>query len=456
MQNLEPSGFDLGRFDAAALAQLGAGEPDAARAHRAAAFDLFHALPVPAARDAEWRHSPAKLFPLADFQLAAPPRAADAPPTADWAADFDAVIEVGDETFSLWNRAASLDLLPLAEAPAALPAGAPQDARKFAALGQAFWTAGFFVRARAGAPVRLLVNWRFAAAGRLHVPRLCVDVEPGARLTLVERFQTLETGTNGFSKSWQTPPEDGHDGAWPSTVLGGTRSVASTPALAVIGAHEFHVGADATLERVALHEWSGATVCIAEDAAVVAARGRADWVTAVLGGRAVKLTAGCDVAGAGAVANLSGLYFADGAQHVDQRTVQRHSSPDTASHLLYKGAVRDQSHTIYQGLIQARRGAVRVDAYQMNRNLVLNEGARADSLPALEIDADDLKCSHGSATGSLDPEQIFYLRTRGIAEVEARRLLIAAYFEEVIGKIGHAGVQEHLRAAIARKTEAQP
>ena len=452
MRTLEQPGFDLTRFDAAALAQLGAGEPDAVAAHRAAAFELFGALPVPAARDEEWRHSPARFFPLAAFPLAAPPRATEAPPTADWQADFDAVIEVGDEACSIRNHAASLDVQPLAEALAGLPAKAPQHQRKFAALGQAFWTAGFFVRARAGAPARLLVNWRFAATGQLHVPRLVVVVDPDAQLTVVERFQTADHG------------KDGHDGAWPSRNLhavaglatGGTRAAASAAALAVIGAHEFHVGAGATLSRVALHEWSDSTLCIAEDAAVVAAGGCADWVTAVLGGRAVKLTAGCDVAGAGAVANLSGLYFADGAQHVDQRTVQRHSSPDTASHLLYKGAVRDQSHTIYQGLIQAQRGAVRVDAYQMNRNLVLNEGARADSLPGLEIDADDLKCSHGSATGNLDPDQIFYLRARGIPEVEARRLLIAAFFEEVIGKVGHAGVQEHLRAAIAHKMEARP
>ena len=278
--------------------------------------------------------------------------------------------------------------------------------------------------------MRLLVNWRFAAGGKLHMPRLVVAVEPDAHLTLVERFQGLERGTTSISKDWK-----------------------ADAALAVIGAHEFHVGAGATLERVALHEWHAATICIAEDAAVVAERGRADWVTAVFGGRAVKLTAGCDVAGAGAAAHLSGLYFADGTQHVDQRTLQRHSSPDTTSHLLYKGAVRDQSHSIYQGLIQAARGAVRVDAYQMNRNLVLNEGARADSLPALEIDADDLKCSHGSATGNLDPEQIFYLRARGIPEAAARHLLIAAYFEEVIGKVSHAGVQERLRAAVAQKME---
>ena len=430
MHTLEQTTFDLARFDAAALAQLGAGEPAAVRAHRAAAFDLFNALPVPAARDEEWRHSPAKLFPLADFQLAALPRATSAASSSDWHSEFDAVIEIGDETFSIQNRSASLEILPLAEALAALPVSAPQHKRKFAAFGQAFWTAGFFVRARAGTPARLLVNWHFSASGKLHVPRLFVTVEPSAQLTLVERFQGLEKETTGFSKDWKTES-----------------------ALAVIGAHEFHVGAGATLERVALHEWNASTLCIAEDAVVVAARGRVDWVTAVLGGRALKLTAGCDVAGAGAVANLSGLYFADGAQHVDQRTLQRHSSPDTTSHLLYKGAVRDQSHTIYQGLIQAARCAVRVDAYQMNRNLVLNEGARADSLPALEIDADDLKCSHGSATGNLDPEQIFYLRARGIPEAAARQLLLAAYFEEVIGKVSHASVQEHLRAAVARKME---
>ena len=430
MYTLEQSTFDLARFDAAALAQLGEGEPAAVRAHRAAAFELFNALPVPLARDEEWRHSPAKLFPLADFQLAASPRATDAATSSDWQSEFDAVIEVGDETFSIQNRSASLEILPLAEALAALPVSVPPHKRKFAALGQAFWTAGFFVRARAGTPARLLVNWRFSASGKLHVPRLFATVEPSAQLTLVERFQVLESP---YCR-------------WP-------RSVASAPNLAVISAHEFHVGAGAALERLALHEWNDSTICIAEDAAVVAVRGRADWVTAVLGGRAVKLTAGCDVAGAGAVANLSGLYFADGAQHVDQRTLQRHSSPDTTSHLLYKGAVRDQSHTIYQGLIQAVRGAVRVDAYQMNRNLVLNEGARADSLPALEIDADDLKCSHGSATGNLDPEQIFYLRARGIPEVAARHLLLAAYFEEVIGKVSHVGVQEHLRSVVAQKME---
>jgi Fe-S cluster assembly scaffold protein SufB len=464
---LEQTGFDLTRFDDGALARFG---PDP---HRAAAFELFKALPVPGARDEEWRHSPAKLFPFTDFQLSAPPCASSAPPANDCQHDFDAVIEITDETFSSQSHAAALEILPLGAA----PISTPQHRRKFAALGQAFWNAGFFVRAHAGAPVRLLVNWRFAGAGQIQIPRLVVIAEPDAKLTLVERFQTASDATPGATDAESETRPTGNSGtredrscrpglrpgendAGPrfhgleTNRAGFSKPWKTEDSLAVIGAHEFHVGAGAVLERVALHEWNAATICIAEDLVHVAGRGRADWVTAVLGGRAVKLTAGCDVAGAGAEANLSGLYFADGAQHVDQRTLQRHSAPDTTSHLLYKGAVRDQSHTIYQGLIQAARGAVRVDAYQMNRNLVLNEGARADSLPGLEIDADDLKCSHGSATGSLDPEQLFYLRARGVPEAEARRLLVDAFFEEVIGKVSHERVREHLRAAVARKMEA--
>jgi Fe-S cluster assembly protein SufD len=118
---------------------------------------------------------------------------------------------------------------------------------------------------------------------------------------------------------------------------------------------------------------------------------------------------------------------------------------------LYKGAVKDQGHSIYQGVINAKPGAIRVDAYQMNNNLILNEEARADSLPGLEIDADDLKCSHGATMGTLDPDQLFYLRARGLSDLEARRLLVAGFFEEVIAKIPYAFVQDRLRDHIVAK-----
>jgi len=422
-----PPEIELPDYDAQLLATLSAaaGETAAVRAQRTAAFEIYRNLPLPLARDEEWRHSPITLFPFTGVQLAPQKQNVTAFSTDPWDADFDVVIDVQDNGYAVCDQAGllkrgALEILPLAEAGAQRsPPSAIQEMprRKFAALNQAFWTIGFDVRLLSGS-CRLLLRWQFTRAGRLELPRVAVAVEAGAQLNLVERW----------------------------------RSTADGP-IVVVGAHDFRVAPDARLERVALHEWGPATFCMAEDAAVVGERGRADWITAVLGGQVVKLVAGCDVAGRGADAHLSGLYFADGSQHVDQRTVQLHSSPDTTSHLLYKGAVQDRSHAIYQGLINARRGAVRVDAYQMNRNLVLNQGARVDSLPGLEIDADDLKCSHGSATGSLDPEQLFYLRARGIAADEARRLLVAAFFEEVIGKTSQARVQEHLRDAVREKME---
>ena len=184
---------------------------------------------------------------------------------------------------------------------------------------------------------------------------------------------------------------------------------------------------------------------------VVEQDGRVDWVTLSLGGRASKLMVGSDVCAPRAHAQLSGVFFADRDQHFDQRTLQLHTSPHTTSYLLYKGAVKDTGRSVYQGVINAKPGAIDVDAYQMNNNLILNEGARADSLPGLEIDADDLKCSHGSTMGTLDPEQLFYLQSRGLPAAEARRLVVAGFFEEVISQVPHAFVQERLREHIQLK-----
>lgn len=416
---LELPGYDLARLDALSKA---AGESESVRAQRVAALGVYRDLPLPPLRDEEWRYSPVNLFPFAEVQLAPPTQVGSVFVPDPWDDDFDVVVEVHDDGFAIRDQASCLErgvveILSLADVWAERPVDEGAQRRKFVALNRAFWTAGFFVRVLSG-QCRLLLRWQFAVAGRLHLPRVVVAVEQGAQLSLVERWRSTDVGP-----------------------------------IMVVGAHEFCVAPDAKLERVALHEWGPATSCIAEDTAAVGEHGRADWVTAVLGGQTVKLVAHCDVGGRGADAHLNGLYFADGTQHVDQRTVQLHSSADTTSKLLYKGAVQDRSHAIYQGLINARRGAVRVDAYQMNRNLILDKGARADSLPGLEIDADDLKCSHGSATGNLDPEQIFYLRARGIPEQEARRLLVAAFFEEVIGKASHARVQEHLRASVRGKME---
>ena len=169
------------------------------------------------------------------------------------------------------------------------------------------------------------------------------------------------------------------------------------------------------------------------------------------GTRISKLKFGSDVEGEGSSAELDGLFYCDQDQHIDQKTLQIHSAPHTYSRLLYKGVVQDRGHSVYQGIIQARPGAVKVDAYQTNNNLVLTDGAKADTIPGLLIDADDLKCSHGATIGNLDADQVFYLRARGLPEREARRLLIRGFYDEIADRIPYAGVKERIHEIIDAK-----
>jgi Fe-S cluster assembly protein SufD len=153
-----------------------------------------------------------------------------------------------------------------------------------------------------------------------------------------------------------------------------------------------------------------------------------------LGCRLAKTRLDCSLEGPGAESYLQGAYLAGAGQHMDLRTVQRHLSPKATSRALYKGAVRDSGRTIYQGLIEVSPGAAGTDAYLSNKNLILNDGARADSIPSLRIDNNDVRCSHGSTTGRINPEELFYLASRGLSPAEARTMLVLGYFEELLGR----------------------
>jgi Fe-S cluster assembly protein SufD len=158
-----------------------------------------------------------------------------------------------------------------------------------------------------------------------------------------------------------------------------------------------------------------------------------------LGGRLAKTRLDCSLEGPGAESHLHGAYLAGTGQHMDLRTVQRHRSPKATSRALYKGAVQDSGRTIYQGLIEVSPGAAGTDAYLSNKNLILNDGARADSIPSLRIDNNDVRCTHGSTTGRINPEELFYLASRGLSPAEARNLLVLGYFEELLGPAPFAG-----------------
>jgi Fe-S cluster assembly protein SufD len=135
---------------------------------------------------------------------------------------------------------------------------------------------------------------------------------------------------------------------------------------------------------------------------------------------------------------------------MDIRTVQRHRAPSTTSRAFYKGALKDRSRAIYQGLIEVSPGAAKTDAFLTDRNLILNDGARADSIPSLRIDTNDVKCSHGSTTGKIDEAQVFYLMSRGLARAEAERMLTLGYFEELLASVPES-LAEELRGLIERR-----
>jgi Fe-S cluster assembly protein SufD len=142
---------------------------------------------------------------------------------------------------------------------------------------------------------------------------------------------------------------------------------------------------------------------------------------------------------------------AEDAQEIDQRTFQIHEAPNTASDLLYKNALDEQARTIFSGLIRVAPGAHKTDAYQKVRNLLLSDAAEANSMPGLEIEADEVRCTHGATSGQIDEEELFYLRSRGIPLREAQRLIVHGFLDEVLGRLGHDALAAKLSARLHEK-----
>ena len=175
-----------------------------------------------------------------------------------------------------------------------------------------------------------------------------------------------------------------------------------------------------------------------------------------LGGGYARLRTDARLEGAGATSNLLAVFFGDGDQMHDFRTMQDHIAPKTTSDLLFKGALRDRAHSVYSGLIRVRRGAAGTNAFQTNRNLVLSEGAHASSVPNLEIDENDVSCSHASAVGPIDEDQLYYLESRGIPTEVAGRLIVLGFFDEILARSPVPEVTRSLRPLVASKLEAPP
>jgi Fe-S cluster assembly protein SufD len=174
---------------------------------------------------------------------------------------------------------------------------------------------------------------------------------------------------------------------------------------------------------------------------------------AAFGGRYARLRTDCSLTGRGSTGNLRAVWFGEGSQHLDFRTFQDHAAPDTTSDLVYKGAVSGSSRSVYTGLIKVRPNARGTNAFQTNRNLKLSADAWAESVPNLEIENNDVRCSHASAVGPVDEEQLWYLEARGVPPAVAERLIVAGFFEEVIGSLPVPAAAGPLRASVKGKLD---
>jgi Fe-S cluster assembly protein SufD len=195
--------------------------------------------------------------------------------------------------------------------------------------------------------------------------------------------------------------------------------------------------------------WSIATLDLEADAQATTTAGLVGF-----GGAYARLRTDCRLVGRGATGDLLAAYFGDGDQTLDYRTFQDHIAPDTTSNLLFKGAVADRSRSVYTGLIRVEKEARGTNAFQTNRNLKLSEDAWAESVPNLQIENNDVHCSHASAVGPIDEEQRFYLESRGVPTPVAERLIVAGFFADVLDRLPTPALRDRLDAAVAAKLEA--
>jgi Fe-S cluster assembly protein SufD len=223
------------------------------------------------------------------------------------------------------------------------------------------------------------------------------------------------------------------------------------PASMHAGIVEIQVMQNASLKFVELQSWGRHVWNFSHERARVERGGNIDWIFGAIGSRLTKNFTELDLAGEGATGRMSGFYFTDGNQHLDHDTQQNHLAPHTTSDLLFKGALKGKSRSVWQGMIYVAPGAQKTDGYQANRNLVLSEGARADSIPGLEILADDVRCTHGATVGRLEAEPLFYLKSRGIPQSDAERLVVEGFFDPIMQRIPFEGVRERFQQAILQK-----
>ncbi|HWB61274.1 MAG TPA: Fe-S cluster assembly protein SufD [Chthoniobacteraceae bacterium] len=222
------------------------------------------------------------------------------------------------------------------------------------------------------------------------------------------------------------------------------------PGLA-IGVNDLFLEAGAKLTYICAQNWSDKTLAFQVNSTVVGRDASATGMNLNLGASFARTESVSRLTGQGGRSDMLAVSVASGAQEFDQRTLQDHQQPNTASDLLYKNSLSDKSRTIFAGLIVVEPGAHKTDAYQKVRNLLLSDDAEANSAPGLEIEADDVRCTHGATSGQIDEEELFYLLSRGLTELTAKQLIVAGFLNEVVERLGNPAIGEKLRELIDAK-----
>ncbi len=380
---------------------------------RAEHLERYRALPLPTLRDEHWRFTDLAGFDPDAFTTAA--AAGAAAPATLLEIDAAAVASVDESQLVVDGAPEGVRFEPLTDAHELLYSLVGWD-EKFVAHNAAMWQQGLLVHVPEGVVIEkpLYVRVANAAPGGSLFWRMLVVAEPGSSFTVIEELASATAELEGYVNT-------------------------ATEIVVKDGARVEYVN----LQSLSQHSWifSASHARVERDAEL-------DWVTGGFGSSRGKVWIQNDLVGRGASSRVTGAYFADNRQHLDYDTYQRHVAPETTSDFAFKGALRDSASTVWRGMIRVEEGAQKTNAYQENRNLLLSKHATANSIPGLEILANDVRCTHGATLGQVDREQLFYLMSRGLSRSEAERLIVRGFFQDVLDRIELEPVRKALGTAL--------
>ena len=418
------------------------GESDDLLQQRLAAWETYERIPKPVQTDEEWRRTSLRLLRL---ERLAPFIGVGQPTTTlDQLASTseDSLALSGDHAGIVVQRDASTVYSDAAASFAEqgviftdldtafrehgdlvrkhfMTSAVPVDFGKYEALHAAMWQGGSFLYVPAGVTIGLPFR-SFAmatGAGSSLFNHSLVVLEEGAEAFFVDAYHSETEERQSYAS----------------------------------GVVELIVAKDAKLRYVQVQDWGRHTFNMGTQRATLGEDAELKSLQVTLGSKWSKNSISSQLQGRNALAEMLGIFFADGDQFFDHHTWQLHESPYATSDLEFKGALKDTARSVYSGMIRVSEGAQKTDAFQANRNLVLSRGARADTIPNLEIAANDVRCTHGATVSQVEEEHIFYLQARGIPRSEAQKLIVEGFFRPVIDRIPVEEIQDFLQGAIARK-----